>query len=131
MAKSNTLGSSTSLNAAEPILFAVVRSEEEKELFWRSAFVACDSGRKGSPKAVFERHRLKGHKEQLFSEVLNFIGFEFLPHSQCQMKNAQCSLFNQRPLLDNPRTLYPFQSQSRDVNIILPAKSRVRTLYPG
>ena len=66
-------------NASEPILFAVVRSKGEKELFWRYAFVACDRGRNGSPKAVFERHRLKGHKEQLFSEVLTGLDLHHPP----------------------------------------------------
>jgi hypothetical protein len=65
--------------AAEPILFAAVRSKGEKELFWRYAFVACESGRQGSPKAVFERHHLKGHKEQLFSEVLTGLDLHHPP----------------------------------------------------
>ncbi|MGZ8899025.1 MAG: transposase [Limisphaerales bacterium] len=66
-------------NASEPILFAAVRSKGEKELFWRYAFVACESGRKGSAQAVFERHRLKGHKEQLFSEVLTGLDLHHPP----------------------------------------------------
>ena len=65
--------------AAEPILFAAVRSKGEKELFWRYAFVACERGRQGSPKAVFERHHLKGHKEQLFSEVLTGLDLHHPP----------------------------------------------------
>lgn len=66
-------------NAPEPILFAVVRSKPEKEFFWRFAFVACEAGRQGSPKAVFERHHLKGHKEQLFSEVLSGLDLHHPP----------------------------------------------------
>lgn len=66
-------------SAAQPILFAVVRSKAEKELFWRYAFVACEDGRRGSPKAVFERHHLKGHKEQLFSEVLTGLDLHHPP----------------------------------------------------
>ena len=65
--------------APEPILFAVVRSKGDKELFWRYAFVACDATRKGSPKAVFERHHLKGSKEQLFSEVLSGLDLHHPP----------------------------------------------------
>lgn len=66
-------------NAKEPVLFAVVRSKGEKELFWRYAFVACDGARSGSPKAVFERHHLKGHKEQLFSETLSGLDLHHPP----------------------------------------------------
>jgi hypothetical protein len=66
-------------SAAQPFLFAVVRSKGEKELFWRYAFVACEDERKGSPKAVFERHHLKGHKEQLFSEVLTGLDLHHPP----------------------------------------------------
>lgn len=66
-------------SAAQPILFAVVRNKGDKEFFWRYAFVACDRQRKGSPKAVFERHRLKGHKEQLFSEVLSGLDLHHPP----------------------------------------------------
>jgi hypothetical protein len=66
-------------NASEPILFAVVRSKGEKELFWRYAFMACDRGRNGSAQAVFERHHLKGHKEQLFSEVLTGLDLHHPP----------------------------------------------------
>lgn len=65
--------------ASEPILFAVVRSKPEKEFFWRYSFVACDRDRAGSPKAVFERHHLKGHKEQLFSEVLTGLDLHHPP----------------------------------------------------
>jgi hypothetical protein len=65
--------------AAATILFAVVRSKAEKEFFWRYAFLACDGQRSGSPKAVFERHHLKGHKEQLFSEVLSGLDLHHPP----------------------------------------------------
>lgn len=67
-------------SASAPILFAVVRRKGEKELFWRFHFVACDRERSGSPKAVFERHQLKGGREQLFSEVL--VGLD-LHHPPC------------------------------------------------
>ncbi len=66
-------------NAKEPVLFAVVRSKAEKELFWSHAFIACDRERSGSVKAVFERHHLKGHKEQLFSEVLSGLDLHHPP----------------------------------------------------
>jgi hypothetical protein len=66
-------------SAKAPVLFAAVRSKGEKELFWRYSFVACESGREGSPKAVFERHHLKAHKEQLFSEVLSGLDLHHPP----------------------------------------------------
>jgi hypothetical protein len=66
-------------NASQPILFAAVRSKSDKDLLWRYAFVACDAARAGSPKAVFERHHLKGHKEQLFSEVLSGLDLHHPP----------------------------------------------------
>ena len=66
-------------SASAPILFAAVRSKGEKELFWRYSFVACDRARTGSPKAVFQRHHLKGHKEQLFSEVLSGLDLHHPP----------------------------------------------------
>jgi len=53
-----------------PQLFAVRRWQPAGELMQRHGFIACDHGQTD---AVFvgERHRLKGEKEQLFSEVLN------------------------------------------------------------
>jgi hypothetical protein len=51
-----------------PQLFAVIRRREG--LFDRYWFIACDEGQT-DPVRVSERHRLKGDKEQLFSEVLN------------------------------------------------------------
>ncbi|MCX7010078.1 MAG: transposase [Kiritimatiellaeota bacterium] len=41
-----------------------------EEMFWRYAFVACEKDATRTPRAVFERHRLKGACEQRFSEVL-------------------------------------------------------------
>ena len=66
-------------SATQPILFAAVRSKNQKELFWRYSFVACDSARKGSPREVFQRHHLKGQKEQLFSEVLSGLDLHHPP----------------------------------------------------
>ena len=43
---------------------------KDGDLLWRYAYRVCQAGDKDSPQAVFERHRLKGAKEQGFSEVL-------------------------------------------------------------
>jgi hypothetical protein len=51
----------------EPQLFAVARRREG--LFNQYGFVACDGGQTNAAR-VFERHHLKGEKEQLFKEVL-------------------------------------------------------------
>lgn len=50
--------------------FAACRWQKPAELFWRYAFVACEHDATRTPRAVFERHRLKGACEQRFSEVL-------------------------------------------------------------
>jgi len=52
----------------EPQLYAVARRRDG--LFDRYGFVACDPGQQDAGQ-VFERHHLKGAKEQMFSEVLN------------------------------------------------------------
>jgi hypothetical protein len=64
-----------------PQLFAICRWKHVDEMFWRHAFVACESGRAGSAQAVFERHHLKGDKERLFSEVLSGLD---LHHPPCE-----------------------------------------------
>ena len=51
--------------------FATVRWKQEGDLLWRYAYVACKAGEQDRPQAVFERHRLKGSKEQGFSELLS------------------------------------------------------------
>jgi hypothetical protein len=61
--------------------FATVRWKHEGDLLWRYAYVACKAGEQDSPRAVFERHRLKGAKEQGFSEVLSGLN---LHHPPCK-----------------------------------------------
>lgn len=64
-----------------PQRFAFCRWKTSEEMFWRHAFIACESGRTGSAKAVFERHHLKGDKERLFSELLSGLD---LHHPPCE-----------------------------------------------
>jgi len=59
--------------------FAVCRWKKEGELFWRYAFVACEVNATRTPRAVFERHRLKGACEQHFSEVLSDLDLHHPP----------------------------------------------------
>ena len=61
--------------------FATVRWKLEGDLLWRYAYVACKAGEKDTPQAVFERHHLKGAKEQGFSDVLRGLD---LHHPPCQ-----------------------------------------------
>jgi hypothetical protein len=61
--------------------FATVRWKEDGDLLWRYAYRVCQAGDKDSPQAVFERHRLKGAKEQGFSEVLSGLD---LHHPPCK-----------------------------------------------
>ena len=51
-----------------PQLYAVARCPDG--LFERYGFVACDEGQKDAGRG-FERHHLKGQKEQMFKEVLS------------------------------------------------------------
>jgi len=61
--------------------FAVLRWKEEGDLLWRYAYRVCCPGPHDTPQQVFERHRLKGAKEQAFGEVLSGLD---LHHPPCQ-----------------------------------------------
>lgn len=64
-----------------PQRFATVRWKQEGDLMWRYAFVVCQSPQETSPEAVFQRHQLKGGKEQAFSEVLSGLDLHHPPCS--------------------------------------------------
>jgi hypothetical protein len=68
--------------------FATVRWKENGDLLWRYAYVVCQAGEKDSPQAVFERHRLKGAKEQGFSEVLSGLDLHHPPCSDLVANQA-------------------------------------------
>lgn len=61
--------------------FATVRWKQEGDLMWRFAYRVCRPGQKDTPQGVFQRHRLKGAKEQGFSEVLGTLD---LHHPPCK-----------------------------------------------
>ena len=59
----------------------MARWKNDGDLLWHYAYVVGKAPDTGSPQAVFERHRLKGAKEQGFSEVLSGLD---LHHPPCQ-----------------------------------------------
>jgi len=59
--------------------FAVVRWKQDGDLMWRYAYVVCQPQEVKDPKAVFERHRLKGAKEQGFSQLLGDLDLHHPP----------------------------------------------------
>lgn len=59
--------------------FAVVRWKKEGDLMWRYAYVVCQPQAVKDPKAIFERHRLKGAKEQGFSQLLSDLDLHHPP----------------------------------------------------
>jgi hypothetical protein len=61
--------------------FATLRWKQEGDLMWRFAYRVCRPGQKDTPQGVFQRHRLKGAKEQGFSEVLGTLD---LHHPPCK-----------------------------------------------
>ncbi len=65
---------------ATPQTFAVARSKASAEMFWHYHFVVTHAA-DGTAQALCERHRLKGDRERLFSEVLSDLD---LHHPPCQ-----------------------------------------------
>ena len=64
----------------QPQLFAVTRHQlAQGELFWRYAFICCESQRDQSPQVSIERHKLKGDKERQFSQVLRDLDMHHPP----------------------------------------------------
>jgi hypothetical protein len=59
--------------------FATARWKQEGDLLWRYAYVACKAGERDTPRAVFERHHLKGAKEQGFSDLLSGLDLHHPP----------------------------------------------------
>jgi hypothetical protein len=72
-----------------PQRFAVVRHRPEGEMFWRYAFVTVQEQERPAQLA-FERHRLKGDKERLLSELLSDLD---LHHPPCANLNANRSFY--------------------------------------
>ena len=60
-------------------LFAVVRRKDPAELLYRYGFVMCEPGEAKTPQAIFERHQLKGAKEQGFSQLLSDLDLHHPP----------------------------------------------------
>ena len=71
-----------------PKRFAV-RHRPEGEMFWRYAFLAVNK-QDGSAQLAFARHRLKGEKERVLSELLSNLD---LHHPPCANLNANRSFY--------------------------------------
>jgi len=106
-----------------PQLFAVVRHRRaEGELFWRYAFVVCkETEQTTDPKRVFERHRLKGDKERVFSELLSDFDLHHPPCKSLVANNAYYLLglmaFN---LLQTLKVVYlPAEHQPKRIKTLL------------
>ncbi len=67
-----------------PQLYAVLKHRGAGDLFWQYVFVTCQE-HEGTPKAVFEHHRLKGDWERQLSELLRDLD---LHHPPCQELGA-------------------------------------------
>jgi len=74
---------------AAPQRFAVVRHRPEGEMFWRHAFLTGHE-QEGAARMAFERHRLKGDKERVLSELLSDLD---LHHPPCANLNANRSFY--------------------------------------
>jgi hypothetical protein len=72
-----------------PKRFAVVRHRAEGEMFWRHAFLTAQE-QEGAAQLAFERHRLKGDKERVLSELLSDLD---LHHPPCANLNANRSFY--------------------------------------
>ena len=75
---------------AQAQTFAACRWMPQGEMLWRYAFVACEKDSVREPRAVFERHRLKGACEQRFSEVLSDLD---LHHPPCLSLTANRAFY--------------------------------------
>jgi hypothetical protein len=64
---------------AQPQTFATVRWKKEGDLMWRYAYVVCQPNEVKDPKAIFQRHHLKGAKEQGFSQLLSDLDLHHPP----------------------------------------------------
>lgn len=67
--------------AASSQTFAAVRWKNDGDLLWHYAYRVCQHGEKDMAHTVFERHRLKGLKEQGFSDLLSGLD---LHHPPCK-----------------------------------------------
>ena len=60
-------------------LFAAVRRKRQGDLLWQQGYVVGQPKASAEPRMVFERHALKGAKEQGFSQVLNDLDLHHPP----------------------------------------------------
>jgi hypothetical protein len=85
---------------AQPQTYAVRRWREDGELFDRHAFCACEDGAR-APRAVWDRHDLKGEREQMFSQLLSDLD---LHHPPCLALAANQAFYTLAALAYNVLT---------------------------
>jgi hypothetical protein len=68
--------------------FATVRWQPEGDLLPRHAYVVGESGPERNPQAIFERHHLKGAKEQGFSQLLSDLDLHHPPCAELLANQA-------------------------------------------
>lgn len=80
-----------------PQVYAVRRWRGEDELFDRYAFCACEDGLR-APKAVWDRHDIKGERERMFSQLLTDLD---LHHPPCLSLEANRAFYTLAALAYN------------------------------
>jgi len=85
---------------AQPQVYAVRRWRGADELFDRYAFCACEDGAR-APRAVWDRHDLKGERELMFSQLLADLD---LHHPPCLALVANQAFYTLAALASNVLT---------------------------
>lgn len=85
---------------AEPQVYAVRRWRGDGELFERYAFCACEDGAR-APRAVWDRHDLKGERERMFAQLLTDLD---LHHPPCLALEANQAFYTLAALAYNVLT---------------------------
>ena len=85
---------------AAPQVYAVRRWRGEGELFDRYAFCACEDGPR-APRAIWDRHDLKGEREQMFAQLLSDLD---LHHPPCLALAANQAFYTLAALAYNVLT---------------------------
>jgi hypothetical protein len=114
---------------ARPQVYAVRRWRDQGELFDRYSFCACEDGTR-TPQAVWDRHDLKGEREQLFSQLLADLDLHHPPCLQLCANRAFYTLaalaFNALTalkLLELPAELHGWRIRTLIAHLLtLPAK---------
>jgi hypothetical protein len=85
---------------AQAQTYAVRRWRTDGEMFDHDAFCACEDGTR-APRAVWDRHALKGEREQMFSQLLSDLD---LHHPPCLSLSANQAFYTLAALAYNVLT---------------------------